>query len=129
MSSILSKSWTLPLTFFLVTGCVAPSKGQQINVETRNYTKEMLSEVEVWFGNARCSSGYLVADGQKTELFYPYPITETARVLWKDATGKSHEVTVNLTGVYKAGQSGVLEIGITDVGVVPKLKPPPTPPR
>ncbi len=110
----------------LLAGCATAAPSGRIDVETRNRTAIEFSEVAIWFGDARCSSGYLVPAAQATHMYYPYPITKTARVEWKDPAGKKHEAEVNLSGVYQAGRSGVLEIAITDDGVVAQMKPLPT---
>ena len=126
------KSWLFlsPILAFalLCAGCVSLPASTQLNVEIHNYTSQKLSDVEAWFGENKCRVGILIPGVFKVHVFYAYPITEHARVVWKDLDGKSHEVLVDLSKVYKRGQSGVLELGITDLGVVPKLKPlPPVP--
>lgn len=113
----------------LIVGCASSSSTAQVDVEIHNHTSQRLSDAEVWFGENKCRVGLLGPTIFKIHLLYPHPITERARVVWKDANGKAHEVLVNLNGVYEPGQSGVLEIGITDAGVIPKLKPLPPVPR
>lgn len=111
---------------YCLAGCAVNVGDYRIDVRTQNQTKALLSEVAVWFGEARCSSGYLVPSGQKTHLYYPAPITKTARVEWKDEAGTRHEVELDLGRVYQSGQSGLLEIVITDAGVVAQMKALPT---
>lgn len=98
----------------------------RVDVETRNRTAEELSEVVVWFGDSSCSSGYLVPKAQATYMYYPSPITKMARVEWKDAAGSPHAKEVDLSDIYQSGQSGLLQIAITEVGIEAHMLPLPT---
>lgn len=123
MSIIFNWRWVLLVVLSVVSGCIMLRDEVRVDVETRNYTDQLLSEVVVWFGENACGSGYIVGGGQKTFVLYPHPITKTARVCWRDAAGERHEVEVDLSNIYKRGQSTRLEIGIKEDGVYPRLKP------
>jgi hypothetical protein len=122
------RRWVAVLSLLWV-GCASSPTTAQVNVEIRNYMSEPVSDAEVWFGENKCRVGWLGPTIYKIHLLYPHPITERARVTWKDERGKAHEAWVNLSGVYRPRQSGVLEIGITEGGVLPRLKPLPAVPR
>lgn len=112
----------------LIVGCALPSV-DQVDVEIHNYTKQKLLDVEAWFGGNKCRAGVMGPGVFAVHVFYSYPITRIVRVVWRDTAGESHELKVDLAGIYNLGQSGVLEIGITDGGVVAKFKPLPPVPR
>jgi hypothetical protein len=95
----------------------------RVDVETRNGTSEDLTEVAVWFGDAPCTTGVLIAGAQATHLFFDAPITRVARVEWKDASGKRHLKEAQLGGTVQAGDSGVLQVLIKGDHVEVRLLP------
>lgn len=82
----------------------------------------------LWFGVNNCDSGYLGVGGQSTNVLCPAPITRSARVEWRDEVGRMRSMQVDLADVYRAGQSGILEIAIMEGGVVAQMKPLPSSP-
>jgi hypothetical protein len=95
----------------------------RIDVRTRNGSPEDLREVAVWFGDAPCTSGYLVAGGQATHLYFEAPITNVARVEWRDASGGWHAKEVKLTGIVGPGDTGLLQFLIRGAEVEARLLP------
>ena len=106
-----------------VAGCVMMSGGGRVDVEIHNCTAHAIVDAAVWFGKSQCRAGALGSNIFKIYMYYPYPITSMAHAVWRDEMGVLHEADVDLRGVYNRGSSGVLEVGITDVGVVARLKP------
>ena len=117
------------LLIFLGVGCTSPTRASRIDVEMKNQTRQELSESTVWFGEYHFRAGILPPGIFKVYMYFPDEITRMARVTWKDAGNQKHEVEVDLSGLYKLGMSGRLEIAITDKGVVAQMKPLPTPSR
>lgn len=112
----------------LLAGCVMVSRAARVDVRTINKTNYPLGDVAVWFGVNNCDSGYLGVGGQATNILYPAPITRSARVEWRDEVGRMRSMQVDLADVYRAGQSGILEIAIMEGGVVAQMKPLPSSP-
>ncbi len=93
----------------------------RVDVETRNGTSEELTEVAVWFGDAPCTTGVLVAGAQATHLYFEAPITSVARVEWRDSSGGWHSKEVKLTGIIGPGDSCLLQFLIKGDDVEARL--------
>jgi hypothetical protein len=104
-------------------GCVSAANDSRVDVELKNLSIKKLTDVAVWFGDAKCTAGILSPGIFADYMYYPAPITPEARVEWKDASGQQHTKTVDLSNVYQPGQSGILQIAITETGVEAKLLP------
>lgn len=122
---------TLMLLFLIALalgGCAIISKDRpRVDVELKNESGDELSDVSVWFGGTSYKAGILPVGVFKDYMYYPAPITETARVEWTDMAGRRQTRQVDLSQVYTPGQSGLLQIAITESGgVEARMLPLPT---
>ena len=118
------REWLLAISVLMLVmlGCTKYPIGR-IDVRTRNVSAEDINEVAVWFGDAPCTSGYLVANGQATYLYFEAPITSVARVEWKDGSGRMHSMEVKLSDIVGRGDSGLLQFSIKGDDVEAELLP------
>ena len=107
---------------FFSAACTKTNAGPEIDVRVQNSSGTNFDQVEVRFGKNKVSNGLLGNGFHKTHLYYQYPITSNATVVWFIGTNV-WQTNVNVLKAYDLKKNGLLTFDIQTNEVAVTFKP------
>lgn len=115
--------WSSFFCGLLFAGCSPSISTGRIDLEIKNESSQSLTEAVVWFGEKKFRAGDLRPTIFADYMYYPTPVTKLGQVEWVDGIGQKHSRVLDLGGLYRPGQSGLLQIAITETSVEVRMLP------